>query len=433
MIMSHSLPPTLPIARLLSSPKHNHCAMLMLYAKHGPVIRTSPFYPQYFINDPAAIEHICLRHAERFNKHHVGISRLAQMAGDSLITHSDAAWKKSKQIWSCGFKNNLLKNLQPLLHNIASDYCNEWSKHSGKIQNVLPDCLAMALRMNLSCLLGRDEPADWLKLSTLVTRAVQAGTSAWSLQIPGIAQWRFLRHAKPLHRWADNVLAEAIKHQNHPGLIGPLLHARQSGQISQQDLAGEFKTMLFAGYEATGTSFSWLLYHLSQHIDAFQKVSAEQQQAITDNTNWKASQNYTSWVIAESLRLAPPIYVFERRSKQDETICGFHIPKGSIFTISPYTIHRHPDLWHHPHQFLPERFRYHHITTHQKGCYIPFGLGPRSCIGKSLSTMMTKSLLSALVKKKCQPLDAGKQPKLGSGQITLKAKSGIHIRWANRR
>ena len=433
--MSYASPPTLPLTTLLSIKVRQHSDILSLYAQHGPIIKTTPLYPQYFVNDPSAINTICRSHAQHYNKVGVGITRLADMLGPSLITHSDDSWQTAKKLWHDAFRPTALTQYHAPLYHIAKTQCAHWLNTTTQPTDILGHCLATALRMNLFCLTGQHHSADYHAISQQVTRAVNAGTRALSLkkQFANLPAWLFRKQARPLHQWADGLLSQTLQQPQNTGLIAPLITAYQASKLSKEALSAEFKAMLFAGYEATGTALAWLLYHLADHPDVYQHLNAELAQQACGHWPPSTAQwqqlTYTDCVIAESLRLSPPIYVFERRAKSEQILCGYRIPKGALLTISPYTVHRNPHLWPQPLQFMPERFARQNAHQQLKGSYLPYGLGPRSCIGMGLGRLMIKSCIAALHTHRLQPLASSITPLLGNGQITLKAKNGIHVIW----
>lgn len=424
--------PTIPLSQLLSI-YQNDCLMLEAYAQMGPVVRTSFIYPQYFINDPQSICHVLLNQQGDFDKERVGISRLAQMIGPGLISHRDKSWAQIRPHLGHPFRADHLEPLIPTLSEIVTSHIQAWPHNQGPY-DVLPHCLAMALETNAYALTQQRLGNSSHHLAHQITKAVHHGCRAISLKRgwPSLHQWRFRQIAKPLHAWADGLLQDLLQQSEYRphALLRPLLKAYEAKQISWATLSGEFKTLLFAGYEATGIAIAWLLYHLTNNPNALEKVhqtiATDFPHGTTIDTTTLKGGPYLSLAIAESLRLSPPIYVMERRSQRTVNLCGYHIPKGALLIISPYTIQRHPDHWQDPTHFYPERFLHTPPSQSPKGTYLPYGLGPRSCIGMALGKMITKTTLitcgQQMTWKGC-----AEPPIMGTGQITLKPKNGIWL------
>lgn len=423
--------PTIPLSKLLSA-YQNDCLMLESYARLGPVVRTSFIYPQYFINEAESISQILLNQKGIFDKDRVGISRLAQMIGPGLISHPDQRWQEIRPHLGHPFKADHFEPLMPTFHDIIQSNILTWPHDKGSY-DLLPHCLTLALEVNAYALTQQRLESNAHQYAHHITQAVHHGCRAFSLKAgwPSFHKWQFQRIAKPLHAWADGLLWNLLNANEAPhALLRPLVEAYQAGKIPWATLSSEFKTLLFAGYEATGVAIAWLLYHLATNPYAYEKVRQEilgafpKHQAIDTTTLKKGG--YTTLAIAESLRLSPPIYVMERRCHQPVNLCGYLIPKGSLLIISPYTIQRHPDYWEHPTRFLPERFLHTPPSQSPKGSYLPYGLGPRSCIGMSLAKVIVKTALITCIQHitwtKCT-----RTPIMGTGQITLKPKNGIWL------
>jgi cytochrome P450 len=127
-------------------------------------------------------------------------------------------------------------------------------------------------------------------------------------------------------------------------------------------------------------------------------------------------------VIRESMRLYPPIWAIERRAVSEDVIGGYRIPAGSSVIVSPYVLHRHPQFWPEPEQFLPERFD----GVKQPEAYIPFGAGPRYCVGHEFA-MMEARLIVVLVMQRFRLTLVPGHPIVPHPCITLRMKHGLRM------
>ena len=429
----HPSPPTVPIGRLWLQPPGNDCELLQLYAKYGPVVKTTPFYQQYLVNEPQAICQV-LSNPEQYDKTRVAIRRLGDMVGEGLITHAGQAWQQAKQRLHGALHPSKYSTLPKKFHHMTHKHLAKWCRPGPLVaSDITPLCLALAFELNVYALTGMDFTDNSLQYIKTITKAIHVGTRAWSLKAGSLSlrRLRFEQLAKPLHQWADQLVDDMIDQQNPHALLSPLIQCYHAGEINRSALIGEFKTFLFAGYEATGIALTWLLYHVSQHPTINESMRQEYLNTITSDTDLNLEKfhqlHITQSVISETLRLSPSVFVMERRTKKACIIHGYHVPADALLVISPYLIQRHAKYWPEPNVFNPNRFKQATATKPIKGSYLPFGLGPRSCIGLQLSQIMLKSMLSCLIPNidfHCITI----RPNLGYGQITLKPSSGIWMK-----
>jgi cytochrome P450 len=200
-------------------------------------------------------------------------------------------------------------------------------------------------------------------------------------------------------------------------------------QMSDKQLRDELLTMLVAGHETTATALSWAWALLDLHPEAAAKLHAELDTLLGERAPTVADLPhlaYTRMVIDETMRLYPPIYIFSRAVKADDTIGGFRIRKGDSVDISPYVTHRHPAFWPDPERFEPERFAPEAVAARHKFAYIPFSSGPRICIGNSFALMEATLALATLARRVRLRL-SGPLP-APEPLLTLRPKGGLHMR-----
>jgi cytochrome P450 len=161
----------------------------------------------------------------------------------------------------------------------------------------------------------------------------------------------------------------------------------------------EIVTILLAGHETTASTLSWTWYLLSRHPEAAAAMHAEAVTVLGDRRPSHedlARLPYTTMVIEEAMRLYPPVWGLTRKAVGADEVGGYLVPAGADVMISPYTLHRHPGFWPEPDRFRPERFEASTRATAHRYAYIPFGAGPRVCVGSHLG-MMEATLIAAMV------------------------------------
>ena len=183
-----------------------------------------------------------------------------------------------------------------------------------------------------------------------------------------------------------------------------LLQARdEDGEpMSNEQVMAECLTLFGAGHETTATALSWTWYLLCQHPERYQKVQQEVDSVLQGRTPTYADLArlpYCLQVFKEALRLYPPAYAFSRRALRDVEIDGYQVPKGSVVLLAPYTLHRREEYFPEPEQFDPERFTPEREKQLPRYAFMPFGAGPRICIGLYFAMMEGHLLLATIAQR----------------------------------
>jgi len=215
-------------------------------------------------------------------------------------------------------------------------------------------------------------------------------------------------------------------------LLSMLLLARdpESGEgMSDKQLRDEILTIFLAGHETTANALSWTWYLLAQHPDAEARLHDELDRVLggrMPNAGDVAELKWTRMVIEETMRLYPPAHTISRTAIEEDWIGSVRLPPGALITISIYMTHRNPNLWPHPERFDPERFAPAAVAQRHRFAYLPFGGGPRICIGNGFAITEAQVVLAAIAQRYRVRLasDHVVQP---IGLITLRPKTGIWV------
>jgi cytochrome P450 len=224
-------------------------------------------------------------------------------------------------------------------------------------------------------------------------------------------------------------LATSGRPPNPGDLLGRLIVAPG---MSDDLIRDQVLTLLIAGHDTSTASLSWTLYLLGKHPEALARLQAEVDAVLTSTDEpLQADQlgrlSYLDLVFKEALRMYPPIHVGNRRTSQDMTIAGYAVPAGTRVMYSIFLSHRDRDFWPDPERFSPERFERGQDEKRPPLTYVPFGGGPRNCIGASFAQIEAKVVLARIVQ--CfdlQLLNGDKvRPYMGA---TLEPRPGVLMR-----
>jgi cytochrome P450 len=190
---------------------------------------------------------------------------------------------------------------------------------------------------------------------------------------------------------------------HHPDLLTRLLAARdaEEGSMTDTQVRDEVVTLFVAGHETTATSLAWSLYLLARHPDIRARVVAEAD-AFGDGPIDRYEPErlaLTTRVFREALRLYPPVTILPRRTLEEVEIGGTILPRRTVVFVSVWAQHRRADVWPEPDRFDPDRFLAEREAARPKGSYLPFGLGPRICMGMHFALMEGPIVLATLLRR----------------------------------
>lgn len=329
----------------------------------------------------------------------VGFDRVRILLGDGLITSDGELWARQRAMLQPMFHRRVLAQFAQAIATANDALLARWEAAAdrGEAVNVTEDMSAMTLDIVLRAILGRD-------LDRLVA---ETGANPFALVVDDPA--RDLRFAYRFRQLTRLVAALIERRRAKPGehfdFVAMMMAARNAatGQpMSERELIDEIMTLVVAGHETTATGLNWAWYLLSQHPDAERRLHAEIDALPAEWPLPLAASDglaYARAVVDETLRLYPPVWVFTRRSLEADRLGGFELPAGTDVMLPTYLIHRHPRYWHDPAAFRPERFAPGGEGQGASFAYIPFGAGPRRCLGDGFALFEMLAHLSRFTRR----------------------------------
>lgn len=206
-----------------------------------------------------------------------------------------------------------------------------------------------------------------------------------------------------LYGMCDRIIARRrANNETGSDLLGLLLDARENGvALDDEEVRDQVLIFVLSGHETTGATLTFTLDLLARHPEHLRRVQSEVESVLGDrppDASDIPNLPYTTMVLKESERLYPAIPFLSRRTATGDDIQGHEIPPNSDVWISPWVTHRHPEFWDRTLAFDPERFTPARESARHKYAWFPFGGGPRSCIGRHLSTLEATLILATLVR-----------------------------------
>jgi|CXWL01.1.fsa_nt_gi cytochrome P450 len=422
---------------------------VMATLEKGPVCYTKVLGKRiYFVNDAEYVKRILLDNLANYPKSVTYRNNLRPFLGDGLLISEGDFWKRQRRLAQPAFHLRRLKALAAVMADCAARMAQGWEH--GKVIDVTPEMNAVTMEIVAKTLFsadvkndipvvaesmrvlgegsGRIRPTAFFDLPEFITRPRGRGFAEAIGALDAI-----------LNRIVAQRRAEMDKGgQPHDDLLSMLLEARdeESGQgMTDKQLRDELVTLFLAGHETTSISLAWTFHLLAQNPAAEAKLHAEVDAVLGDKSapsfDDLARLPYARMVAEEAMRLYPPAYVFSRRALADDQLGPWHIPAGAHIIISPYALQRHPDYWPEPDAFKPERFAPDAPNDRPKHAYLPFGGGPRICIGNSFAMMEHAIVLAAAVRRWRLESIPGHVVRT-EPRITLRPRGGLPMRLMRR-
>jgi cytochrome P450 len=404
------------------------------FREYGDVVRFR-FGPMigHLISSPAGVNHVLAENHRNYGKQTRGYRNLRYVLGNGLLTSEGEAWKRQRRIAQPAFHRQRIAGFAKTMVRAAEDAAERLSGRRGEVVDLHHEMMRLTLRIVGETLLGYDPTAAADEVGSALTFLLTLANDRTSrtfdlpLRLPTRENRRFRRELAALDAVVLRMIAERRK---DPGgredLLSMLMEARdaETGQaMDDRQLRDEVMTIFLAGHETTANAltYTWLL--LSRFPAALRDLRAELAQVLggrSPGVEDLPALTLTRRTLQESMRLYPPAWIIARSAMGADEVGGYPIPARSLVFISPYVVHRHPRFWADPEGFDPQRF----AKEPPRGAYLPFGAGPRMCIGNAFATVEAELALATLAQRVAFELLPGQQIQL-QPSITLRPLSGL--------
>ncbi len=370
------------------------------------------FGPYTFVvlSDPAAVQHVFVRNHANYEKSR-SYDGLRLVMGNGLVTSEGSFWKRQRKLSQPAFHHKRLAQLADKMVRCTDDLVLQWQGSSGSRIDLHDAMMRLTLRIVGHTLFSTEMSAEAGALGPAISVALhRANAEAEAvvrlpLWVPTPANVRFNRARKTLDKAIHRIIAERRANPTDRGDLLSMLMSVQDEetkeQMTDQQLRDEVLTVFLAGHETIATHMSWMWKILTEHPEWALRVRDEAQTVLGDRAPSFADLpklELTGRVIDEAMRLYPPVWITERQAIERDEVCGRTIEPGTIVAACQWTMHRHPALWDDPLRFDPDRFLPEAVKARHRYAYLPFGAGPRICIGNNFALMEAKIILVTLLR-----------------------------------
>lgn len=397
-----------------------------------------PRPPSYLIVDPAAVRQVLVSQARNYGKSTIQYRALSLVTGEGLLTADTEQARLQRPMVQPAFHHRTLQAVAGHVAAAIDRVSTDWDQRIGTVVDVDEAMMHAALEVVGHALFGTDlsEDADRLARATLqaldvvVARARVPITPPRWMPTPGNVRLR--RANSELDRAVQAMTQERLSRDqepDQPDMLDLLLAVRddQGGGLSQQQVRDQMVTFIVAGHETVASALTWSWALLAAHPQ-WQQALQEEADAVLGN-RLPTIEDYEHLRVAraiqdEALRLYPPAWLITRKSRAAELLGGREVPAGSLIIMSPWLLHRHPEVWPNPDLFDPARFL---DGQAERTAFIPFGAGPRLCIGRDFALVEGALMLAGLARRfdLGYPVDGGLPT--ADPLVTIRPRGGLPL------
>lgn len=356
----------------------------------------------HVVSDPEGMNDILVRHADKFTKTAIDARILGPATKEGLLSVHGEQWKRQRRSVAPIFRKRHMTALAPLITEAIQDFSVQLDTVSEL--DLSPAMADMTFDVLAKALLGDPKGLDRKRLKTS-TRAVVTGAGTlrpddllpWPRWVPRPMTPKGSAALRRLKRAADDLLAERERHPADD-LVGLLIGAENLSKREQRDnLIGFF----IAGHETTALTLTWALYLVGRHAPTQERLCAEVRSVCGSGPvqyDDLPKLTFTQAVIDETLRLYPPAPILNREAQEEVSVLERTLSPGDTILLNNYVMHRTKRLWDNPLAFDPDRFLRDPSRKAKGAPYMPFGAGPRICVGAAFAEMEALMVLATLVR-----------------------------------
>ena len=392
----------------------------------------------HMVAQPEALRHILRDRPDAYPKADVIKNILEPAIGQSLFIAEGDHWRWQRRAAAPVFARRNIDRLAPIMSAAADAACDRLIAADGRAE-MHDEMIQTTFDVIGGVLLAGQHDFDKEFVHGAIEAFLASAARVSLLDIAGVSTWiprprQFLRPGslKRLRRIADDVIADRIagSDQDHHDFLASLLNGEdpETGRsMTPGELRDNLLAFIVAGHETTALALAWSFYLCAFDLDVQERVRAEATSVLQGRTAGAddvADLPYTRAVIEEAMRLYPPAAILSRTAGEADRICDREIRSGDTVILPIYALHRHHDLWRDPDCFDPERFA--DSSEIERFAYLPFGDGPRVCIGASFAMLEAVIVLATLVSRFRFRRMPGHDPEPVM-VLTLRPQGGVHL------
>lgn len=400
-------------------------------------------WPALLVSDLPAIEKVLVEQHRNYIKHKFFWRHVTAVFGKGLLTSEGDLWQRQRRLAAPAFAARQLRGYDDAMVALTRRMLGGWK--DGEIIDIHPEMMGLTLRIAAKTLFDSEVERDIHDMDRAMNDLIVEVASRYkrpflipdALPLPG--HLRYQRAIRTVERVVSSMIAErrASGLDHRSDFLSRLMAARDDADRPMSDslLRDEAITLLLAGHETTALALSWTWFLLGRHSPAQARIAAEIADVIGDRpvtADDLPRLKFTESVVMEAMRLYPPAWAIGRESVQPFDLGGYSFPTGTTIFIIPWVLHRDPRYFEEPETFRPERWMGDLERKLPRFAYMPFGGGPRICIGQRFAMMEAVLALTTMVQRfSMEWLPDHKVTPFPS--ITLRPQGGVWLKITERK
>jgi cytochrome P450 len=390
--------------------------------------------------EPDLVEQVLLDKAASYAKPDIVKRLLAPAIGEGLLTSDGPLWREQRRIVAANFAPGAVDALVPEFGAVGREALERWQPG---VRNMAVEATQATMRVISNTLFSGDPRLTSDAAMAHIAAALEGVSEARLQMMLGLPRipwtpkgWKAQRGQLYLRSTLETVVRERLPDGGPDDFLGKLIRAlndRFEPAQAASLAADNAMTFYLAGHETTANAVTWTLYLLAEQPELQSAVAAEAGEALASGEGPDLPDRLPKlrMVLEESLRLYPPAPRFDRQAVEADELGGHEVKPGHIVSIWPWILHRHEALWDRPDEFDPERFSPERKAGRHRFQYLPFGGGPRLCVGARFATAEALAILAHwLAAWRFEPLP-GREVQV-HGMVTLRPRGGLPLSLSRR-
>jgi cytochrome P450 len=366
------------------------------------------------VNDPQWVSRILTDH-DTFPKNDLFVEALEDLVGNSMFVTSGDTWRRQRRMVDPAFSHMRINRAFEFMAAAVEDFEARLAAQAAEatvfsldaaMSHLTADVITRTIfSVPLTGETSQEVFDDFMRFERQVG-SIDIKRLLWDKPWSPTTQPEPVRQACARIRMHLGAMLDArLQHPEYDDIAGAILEARDADTgepFSREGLIDQLGVFFLAGHETTASSLTWAFYILSQRPEVAARIRDEVTQVVGDGPVLLEHTKRLPYVrnfFREVLRLYPPITFLPRVAGSDTEIAGRRVKRGTMLMIAPWSMHRHVQLWEHPDRFDPDRFLPERESKQVPGSYLPFGSGPRICVGAAFATIETALIIARLARR----------------------------------
>jgi cytochrome P450 len=436
MAAARELPPGPPGARLLGNLREFAADTLgfatRIAREYGDVARFRLVHREaWLLSSPEAVDRVLVSNHRNYVKHTFFWRKVDAIFGRGLLTNEGEHWRSQRRLVQPAFHHDRIAEYARIMVEYADDRIDGW--RDGEERDIRHEMTSITFRVVAKTLFDSEVAGDVAEIAAAFDTGIEEIARRIRRPVllpdwlPTKGNRRYRRAVDRMDRLVYRIIAEHRDGRDRGDLLSALMQVRdeEGRPMSEEQLRDETITMLLAGHETTALALTWTWYLVSQHPGIAERLAAEadalggERPGVADLPRLP----FTERVVRESMRLYPPAYSFGREALEDDEILGWPVAAGTTLFVFPWVLHRDARFYPDPLAFDPGRWTDEFERDLPRLAYLPFGAGPRMCIGREFARMELVLIVAAIAQR--FQIEWGVERPVPMASITLRPTGGL--------